>query len=109
MWISRRAYQLILELKQAAEHRARFFEQLNTQLSRENRRLIERLLAKNNIPIAESPDNLIQETLQSVKQDYREEFNGDMFEDDDTGEPIIRDAKDEAKREQESDRMEMQP
>lgn len=109
MWISRQAYNLMLELKQAAEQKASFFEQLNIQVTRENRRLIERLLAKNNIPMAESPENLVQSVMDGVKQEYTEEFNGDMFEDDDTGEPIIRDAKDEAKQQQESDRMEMQP
>ena len=109
MWVGREQYRLLQELKQAAEHKARFFEQLNIQLTRENRRLIERLLAKNNIPMAESPENLVKEVLSGVEQEYKEEFNGDMFEDDDTGEPIIKDAKDQARQQQESDRMEMQP
>ena len=109
MWISRRAYQLTLELKQASEHKAHFFEQLNVQLARENRRLIERLLAKADVPLVESPDNMIQNVMNGVKQDYIEQGDGDMFEDDDTGEPVIRDAKDEAKQRQESDKMEYQP
>jgi hypothetical protein len=108
MWISKKTYQLMVELKQAAEQKARFFEQLNIQVTRENRRLIERLLAKNNIPMAESPENLIQNVVKGVEQEYAEQ-GGDIFEDDDMGEPVIRDAKDEARREQESDKMEMQP
>lgn len=109
MWIGRKEYQMLVELKQASEHKAKFFEQLNFQLTRENRRLIERLLAKNNIPMAESPDNLIQQAIANTVDNYKEESNGDIFEDDDSGEPIIRDAKDELKQQQESDRMEMQP
>jgi len=108
MWVNKKTYQLIIELKQAAEHKAHFFEQLNIQLSRENRRLIERLLAKADVPLVESPDNIIQNVLKSTQQDYSEE-GGDLFEDDDTGKPVIRDAKDEAKQKQESDQMEMQP
>lgn len=108
MWIGKEELRLLKELKTAAEHKAHFFEQLNIQLSRENRRLIERLLAKADVPLVESPDNIIQNVLKSAQQDYSEE-GGDLFEDDDTGEPVIRDAKDEAKHEQESDKMEMQP
>jgi hypothetical protein len=108
MWINRKAYQLLIELKQASEHKAHFFEQLNTQLVRENRRLIERLLAKADVPLVESPDNVIQSVLKAVQQDYSEE-GGDLFEDE-MGDPIIpRDSKEEAKRVSESDRMEMQP
>jgi len=107
VWISRTEYKLLQELKIAAEHKAQFFESLNAQLSRENRRLIERLLAKNNVPLVESPDNVIKNVLETAEQASISEHM-DIFEDE-MGDPVIRDAKDEAKQQQESDSLEMQP
>lgn len=108
MWISRVTYNLLNELKTAAEQKAHFFESINIQLTRENRRLIERLLAKNNVPLVESPDNIIQQVVAGAQNDYKEEI-GDIFEDE-LGESVIpKDANDERKRAQESDQMEYQP
>lgn len=108
VWISRVTYSLLVELKTAAEHKAHFFEQLNIQLSRENRRLIERLLAKNNVPLVESPDNVIKDVLNSVGEEQIDE-GMDLFEDE-MGEPVIpRDANDEKRLKQGSDHLEMQP
>ena len=107
MWISKQEYRLLNELKTAAEHKAQFFESLNVQLSRENRRLIERLLAKNNIPLVESPDNVIQKVVEQQDQVLAEDMN--LFEDE-MGDPVIpRDSKEERKLQEESDTMEYQP
>ena len=107
MWISRQAFNLLNELKTASEHKARFFEQLNQQLARENRRLIERLLAKNNVPLVESPDNVIKQVLNQPDQVLAEDL--DLFEDE-LGEPVIpKDSKEERKLREESDTMEYQP
>ena len=108
MWISRQAYNLLVELKAAAEHKAQYFESFNMQLARENRRLIERLLAKHDVPLVDSPDNIIRTTLKNTKESQLSDVE-DLFEDDDTGEPVIRDANDERRQAQESDAMEMQP
>ena len=107
MWISRKTYNLMQELKTVAEHKALYFEAHSRLLARENRRLIERLLAKHDVPLVDSPENIIKEI---IKDDGNVIDGMDLFEDE-FGDPVItpRDANDERKRNEESDSMEYQP
>ena len=114
MWIRFREYQLLLELKAAAEAKARHFEDLAFTLQRENRRLLASLLNKRDISLVEHPDNIEEQTERKVKDiiDGAPMEDFDIFEEsNEEGEPVLapRNAKEQARQEQESDSMEMQP